>query len=44
MIKSYPYVVVADGTKDPAHYAHLALVDNWQHSLGSLEMARGRTC
>ncbi len=28
MIKSYPYVVVADGTKDPAHYNHLALVYN----------------
>jgi hypothetical protein len=28
MIKSYPYVVVADGTKDEAHYNHLALVYN----------------
>jgi hypothetical protein len=28
MIKSYPYVVVADGTKSPAYYSHLALVYN----------------
>jgi hypothetical protein len=28
MIKSYPYVVVTDGAKDPAHFNHLALVYN----------------
>jgi hypothetical protein len=36
MIKSYPYVVVADGTKDPAHYAHLALVYNGSILWGAL--------